>query len=138
VWRALRHSTGRNAGTPLEIASTPVIAVLPDANACRATNSGTPASRPAPPVEPTIAGALWRDPVASRTTPITIMVRIVAMKTYVGTEKKRPDSRTPRRLPNAMRMMNTTAISTRHGAVEGMSATTAATPAETETATVRT
>ena len=33
VERALRHSTGLNAGTALEIASMPVIAVEPDAKA---------------------------------------------------------------------------------------------------------
>ena len=138
VWRAFFHSTGRKAGTPFEIASTPVIAVLPDAKACSAMNSGTPANSPRPSPEPTTAGAPWSEPVANRTAPITSIVRIVAMNTYVGTEKNRPDSRTPRRLPNAMRTMKKTAISTRHAAVDGISATTAATPAETETATVST
>jgi hypothetical protein len=38
VERALRHSTGLNAGTALEIASMPVIAVEPDAKA-RSTSS---------------------------------------------------------------------------------------------------
>ncbi len=35
VVRAFRHSGGLNAGTPLEIASTPVTAAPPEANACR-------------------------------------------------------------------------------------------------------
>jgi hypothetical protein len=35
VVRAFFHSGGLNAGTPLEIASTPVTAAPPDANACR-------------------------------------------------------------------------------------------------------
>jgi hypothetical protein len=39
VVRAFRHSGGLNAGTPLEMASTPVTAAPPDANACRTTNS---------------------------------------------------------------------------------------------------
>ena len=34
VVRAFFHSGGLNAGTPLEIASTPVTAAPPDANAC--------------------------------------------------------------------------------------------------------
>jgi hypothetical protein len=38
VMRAFRHSTGRNAGTALEMASMPVIAVQPAANA-RSTSS---------------------------------------------------------------------------------------------------
>ena len=34
VLRALRHAGSLNAGTPLEIASTPVTAAPPEANAC--------------------------------------------------------------------------------------------------------
>jgi hypothetical protein len=43
VVRALRHSTGLNAGTALETASMPVIAVDPDENA-RSSNSAPTAS----------------------------------------------------------------------------------------------
>ena len=39
VRRAFFHSGGLNAGTPSLIASTPVSALLPDANACRMRNS---------------------------------------------------------------------------------------------------
>ena len=35
VWRACFHSTGLKAGTPLEMASTPVMAAPPEAKACR-------------------------------------------------------------------------------------------------------
>ena len=48
VFWAFRHSGALNAGTPFEIASTPVIAVLPDASACSAMKRGTPASSPRP------------------------------------------------------------------------------------------
>src|SRR3989442_15651257 len=41
VVRALRHSGGRKAGTPLEIASTPVTAAPPEAKALRMTNRPT-------------------------------------------------------------------------------------------------
>ena len=41
VLRALRHSTGLNAGTALEIASMPVIAVEPDAKARSTSNRVT-------------------------------------------------------------------------------------------------
>ena len=41
---------------------------------------------------------------------------MLTMKKYVGTAKMRPDSRTPRRLPKAMRAMNPSEIGTRHGA----------------------
>ena len=44
--RAFFHSTGLNAGTPLEIASTPVIAVEPPANAC--SSRKMPSEPPAP------------------------------------------------------------------------------------------
>ena len=37
VIRAFFHSGSRNAGTPFEIASTPVTAAPPDANACSTT-----------------------------------------------------------------------------------------------------
>ena len=41
VWAAFRACGRRKAGTPLEMASTPVRAVDPDENACRITNSPT-------------------------------------------------------------------------------------------------
>ena len=44
--RAFFHSTGLNAGTPLEIASTPVMAVEPPANAC--SSRKMPSEPPAP------------------------------------------------------------------------------------------
>src|SRR5262245_26667878 len=137
VCRACFHSTGRNAGTPLEIASTPVIAVLPEASACSATNIGTSAKTDrVPPV--VTGGGTTMDPVAARATPTTINDRMQKMNTYVGAAKILPDSRTPRRLPYAIKTMDATAISTRNGAVAGTSAMIAATPADTETATVRT
>jgi hypothetical protein len=37
VIRAFFHEGSLNAGTPFEIASTPVTAAPPDANACRTT-----------------------------------------------------------------------------------------------------
>ena len=40
VVRAFLHSGGLNAGTPFEIASTPVIAAEPEANACRPRKTG--------------------------------------------------------------------------------------------------
>ena len=42
VVRAFFHAGLRNAGTPFEIASTPVTAAPPDANACRTTASDAP------------------------------------------------------------------------------------------------
>ena len=37
VWRALRQAGSLNAGTPLEMASTPVTAAPPEANALAST-----------------------------------------------------------------------------------------------------
>ena len=48
VVRAFFHSGGRNAGTPFEMASTPVIAVLPDASACNPRKIPTTASGSTP------------------------------------------------------------------------------------------
>ena len=48
VERAFFHSGRRKAGTPLEIASTPVTAAPPDAKARRTTNSVAPISSPLP------------------------------------------------------------------------------------------
>ena len=48
VVRAFFHSGLRNAGTPFEIASTPVTAAPPDANACSTTKTDAPISSPLP------------------------------------------------------------------------------------------
>ena len=52
VVRAFFHSTGLNAGTPFETASTPVTAAPPDANAFRMMKSVTGAGR---------SRDVWRD-----------------------------------------------------------------------------
>ena len=48
VVRAFFHSGFLNAGTPFEIASTPVTAAPPDANECSTIASAAPMSRPSP------------------------------------------------------------------------------------------
>ena len=48
VRRAFSHSGLRNAVTPFEIASTPVTAAPPDANALSTIHSPAPKNRPAP------------------------------------------------------------------------------------------
>ncbi len=58
------------------------------------------------------------------------------MKKYVGTEKMRPDSRTPRRLPSARTVMNPSDSSTRLTCSAGNADVSAATPAAILTATV--
>src|SRR5215471_10822717 len=82
-----------NALTPLAIASTPVSALAPDANALRTRKSVS---------VPTPAGSgfgVWtvQVPVVHFATPTPTMTSIDTMKRYVGSANVRPDSRTPRR-----------------------------------------
>ena len=63
VVRAFFHSGGLKAGTPFEIASTPVTAAPPDENACRIRKI------PTVPVPMTASGGVgkgWRSPVIAR------------------------------------------------------------------------
>src|SRR3954463_5595114 len=48
VSRAFFHAGGRNAGTPLEIASTPVTAAPPEPNAFSAMKTEAPSNKPVP------------------------------------------------------------------------------------------
>ena len=61
VVRAFLHSGTRKAGTPLEMASTPVTAAPPDANARSTTNSVAPIRKPLPPWPAGIIPGLWID-----------------------------------------------------------------------------
>ena len=56
VWRAFFHSGFLKAGTPLEMASTPVMAAPPEAKACRIRNDADG------------AGGLQRGRIGRRTT----------------------------------------------------------------------
>ena len=112
VVRALRHSGGLKAGTPFEIASTPVTAAPPEAKACRIRN------RPIAPVVSATSGGMGsgcRSPISPLTIPMPRSRNIMTMKKYVGAAKMRPDSRTPRRFPQAMIQMNATESPTRYG-----------------------
>ena len=134
--RAFFHSTGLNAGTPLEIASTPVIAVEPPANACSSRKM------PSEPPAPAATSAWWtwmgsRPPMTALATPTITRAMMAMTKPYVGTAKTRPDSFTPRRFIQAMIQISTTAMATRYGYAPGNAEYIAATPAETLTATVR-
>ena len=63
---------------------------------------------------------------------------MVEMKKYVGNEKMRPDSFTPRRLPKAMSTMKATEMGTAYGVSAETAEVRAAVPAATDTATVST
>ncbi len=128
----------RNAGTPLLIASTPVNAVQPDANARSARNTS---ARPATSVCSGITSypalsATGADPASVRARPTTIIVRMPARNRYVGTANARPDSLTPRRFAAVSSATNPTAIGTRLSFRSGNAEMTASVPAETDTATV--
>ena len=73
---AFFHSGGRNAGTPFEMASTPVTAAPPDAKACRIRNSEM-----GPVVRMTsVGGTGCRPPVSARKSPRPRRASIIAMK----------------------------------------------------------
>src|SRR5712691_5864728 len=100
VW-AFFHSGLRKAGTPFEIASTPVTAAPPEANALRTTNTvtaATPGERP-PAWTWGPTGNGWRWPDITWYRPAAQVSARLVMNTYVGTAKSRPDSRTPSRFP---------------------------------------
>ena len=130
----------RNAGTPFEMASTPVRAVEPDENACRITN------RPSGPMCPArfeMASTCWdaaegHPPVAHRTNPTASMAKIEATNAYVGTAKSAPVSFTPRRLASVSKTTHASEISTVNRASPEAAPTIATTPATTETDTVST
>ena len=79
VIRALRHSGGLNAGTPSDIASTPVNAAAPELKARRMRKM---VSAPLPPdADSQSAGGTYAGnvPVAQRPTPIAIIARMATM-----------------------------------------------------------
>src|SRR4029453_14171255 len=87
VAAAFLLSGGRKAGTPLETASTPVIAVHPFENAVKSMNV---VSMPVPLLEIGVEASIgWRSPIAYRQAPTAIRVRMLTMKKYVGAAKIR-------------------------------------------------
>src|ERR1041384_5600906 len=85
VAAALLLSGGRNAGTPLETASTPVSAVHPFENAVSSTKSGSsvvPGGRGA-----AGGGTGCSVPLTYRNAPNAIIARMLTMKKYVGPAK---------------------------------------------------
>ena len=129
----------RNAGTPLEIASTPVRAVEPDENACRITNRPTVRTV----LASSGAGNTWSVTIGQplkmhRAIPVTTRMMIDTMNAYVGTANRVPDSRTPRRLASVTSRTNPSESSSLYGESAGSAEVIANTPATTETETVST
>src|SRR6266508_3959481 len=102
VAAAFRACGRRKAGTPFEMASTPVSAVDPDENAWRMTKRLAPAAAPA---RMWSAGttAWGQPPVAHLTRAVITKAKIERMNPYVGAAKTVPDSRTPRRFAKVIR-----------------------------------
>ena len=87
VVRAFFHAGLRNAGTPLEMASTPVTAAPPDANACRTTNSDGAEEEPVAAASPNVhhpgvvvLGAVGSEPVSDLSTPEPSSTTMLTMK----------------------------------------------------------
>src|SRR6266540_4847721 len=125
---------GRNALTPFEIASTPVSAAAPEANARRMTNTPT---APAPAARGSGTCACVHVPTAHLPTPVPISASIARTNPYVGTANRIPDSRTPRRFTNVRMTTKRSESATLCPPNDGAAEESANTPAVTETATVR-
>src|SRR5262249_35732118 len=125
-----------NARMPLEIASTPVRAEDPDANACISSKRET-APTPAGTGEGTFV--MTGQPPMHRTRPTMMRMNIDTMKPYTGNANSMPDSRTPRRFASAMNTTNASESGTLYGpSVDGAIDTIASTPDATDTDTVST
>jgi hypothetical protein len=142
VVAALRLFGGRNAGTPLAIASMPVSAVQPEENARSAKNSSANPARLVCPGSGSIAqdalSACGVSPNRIRITPVTMSTSTPAVNAYVGTANAVPDSRSPRRLAAASSATRPSESPTRAGLRSGNAEITLSTPADTDTATVST
>ena len=85
VMRALRDSGGRKMLTPLEMASVPVSAEPPEANAFITMNTDAPRSSPLPGLPTDTAPAWWsewacRSPRTALTEPTMMSSAMLAMK----------------------------------------------------------
>ena len=136
VEAAFLASVGLNAGTPLAIASVPVSATEPLANA--RSSRKIPIGSVASSIASGCRGHGAAVPLAMATTPLPTMNSAMPMNRYVGMAKMLPDSRRPRRLATVIRAMATSAISTRSGFRFGDTEISWSTADEVETATVMT
>jgi hypothetical protein len=139
---ALSASGGRKACTPFEMASMPVTATQPPANARRIWNTPTLLTRvPRSPFQPKPASGCvggCQSPCSTRSRPTPITRYMAPMKPYVGAEKMAPDSRTPRRFTRAITQTAIRARRTSYSRRRGIAEVMAATPAAALTATVST
>ena len=96
----------RNCGTELAIASTPVSAEQPDANAFRTSST---------PTVSVTCGRLWSSGTTGwlRTRPITMTAKIDTMNATVGSMNSRADSATPHRFAPVISASTARQIQTR-------------------------
>ncbi len=128
----------RNAGTPLEMASTPVSAADPDENA-RSTRNIIARLLMVPvasSVNPAL-GASCVAPAAYFTKPVMIIAMIATTNAYTGTANALPDSRMPRRFSAVTTMMIAMENSTGCAPTTPIADPMLATPEAVDTATVR-
>jgi hypothetical protein len=126
-WKAL---------VPFAIASTPVSALQPDANARSATAVDAVVAVPTAAGSGTVAFGQSPSPHFPR--PRAIIAPIATTNPYVGRANSRPASRTPRALATARTTRNARESSTRAPLSAGAAEVMARTPAAIETATVST
>src|SRR6266508_5904729 len=125
-----------NAVIPFEMASTPVNAVVPLANACRIKKGVIRATVS----NASISGGLGTVPsvwlINNLKKPYPTVKYIITTKKYVGMAKAVPDSFTPRKLISMMNMMKATEITTRKLYRSGKADVICATPEAIDTDTV--
>src|SRR5512133_3361277 len=138
VIEAFRALGFRNAPTPFEIASVPVMATQPSAKPRRIRNANAkPTGADVGVADAGAARVVDGPPVHMWNTPTPIIAHIITMNTYVGTLKAMPDSRTPRRLTIASSATAATHKRTVCDSSCGYADVIAATPPEIDTDTVR-
>src|SRR5262249_47262660 len=131
---------GRNAGTPLEIASTPVSAAQPDENdrIIRNANANPVIECAAVTGTVDVAASRLLPRMKMRKKPQPTIASTEIMNAYVGIGKAVPASRIPRRFNAARTATSVSATPTGWSRANGQAAPMFATPEETDTATVST
>ena len=111
VFAAFFASGGLNAGTPLAMASTPVSATEPPANALSRRSTPSASVAEGDGIRRASPGSTF--PVTIREKPIATIPSARKTNRYVGMAKMFPDSRRPRRFAIVMSEIETNAIAMR-------------------------
>jgi hypothetical protein len=124
------------AGTPFEIASTPVSAVAPCENALRIANNPTVPATVAASGNSSDSTPTGGQPVRHLASPTATNNMIEITNPYVGMAKSVPDSRAPRRFANVTSTTKKIDSATRCSFAQANAEPIANTPATIETTTV--